>query len=38
VLSYDGWLHVGLNADAALVPDLEKLEQAIREAFAELAL
>jgi len=37
VLSYDGWLHVGLNADAALVPDLEKLEQGIREAFAELA-
>jgi len=37
VLSYDGWLHVGLNADAALVPDVEKLEQGIREAFAELA-
>jgi WS/DGAT/MGAT family acyltransferase len=38
VLSYDGWLHVGLNADAALVPDLEKLEQGIREAFQELSL
>jgi hypothetical protein len=36
VLSYDGWLHVGLNADAALVPDVEKLEQGIGEAFAEL--
>jgi WS/DGAT/MGAT family acyltransferase len=36
VFSYDGWLHVGLNADAALVPDLEKLEQGIAEAFAEL--
>jgi diacylglycerol O-acyltransferase / wax synthase len=36
VLSYDGWLHVGLNADAAQVPDLEKLEQGIGEAFAEL--
>ena len=36
VLSYDGWLHVGLNADAGLVPDLEKLEQGIGEAFAEL--
>jgi WS/DGAT/MGAT family acyltransferase len=36
VFSYDGWLHVGLNADASRVPDLEKLEQGIREAFAEL--
>jgi len=36
VFSYDGWLHVGLNADAGLVPDLEKLEQGIAEAFAEL--
>jgi WS/DGAT/MGAT family acyltransferase len=36
VLSYDGWLHVGLNADTGLVPDLEKLEQGVREAFAEL--
>ena len=37
VFSYDGWLHVGLNADAGLVPDLEKLEQAVQEAFVELA-
>jgi len=37
VFSYDGWLQVGLNADAGLVPDLEKLEQAIHEAFTELA-
>lgn len=36
VFSYDGWLQVGLNADAGLVPDLEKLEQGILEAFAEL--
>ena len=36
VFSYDGWLHVGLNADAALVPDLGKLEQGIAESFAEL--
>jgi len=37
VFSYDGALYVGLNADAALMPDLEKLEQGILEAFAELA-
>ena len=36
VFSYDGFLHVGLNADAGLVPDLEKLEQGILEAFAAL--
>jgi diacylglycerol O-acyltransferase len=36
VFSYDGWLHVGLNADADLVPDLEKLEHGIAEAFAAL--
>ena len=36
VFSYDGWLHVGLSADADLVPDLEKLEQALEEAFAAL--
>ena len=36
VFSYDGWLHVGLAADADLVPDLEKLEQALGEAFASL--
>ena len=28
VFSYDGTLHVGLNAAADLVPDLEKLRQA----------
>jgi WS/DGAT/MGAT family acyltransferase len=37
VFSYDGWLHVGLNADAALVPDLEKLRHGIEAAFARLA-
>jgi WS/DGAT/MGAT family acyltransferase len=37
VFSYDGWLHVGLNADAGLVPDLGKLEQAVQESFVELA-
>ena len=36
VFSYDGFLHIGLNADAALVPDLEKLEHGILEAFGEL--
>jgi WS/DGAT/MGAT family acyltransferase len=36
VFSYDGWLHVGLNADPHLVPDLEKLGQGIEEAFAAL--
>jgi diacylglycerol O-acyltransferase len=36
VFSYDGLLHVGLNADARLVPDLEKLEEGIAEAFAAL--
>ena len=36
VFSYDGWLHVGLNADPELVPDLEKLERGIEEAFAAL--
>jgi diacylglycerol O-acyltransferase len=36
VFSYDGFLHVGLNADARLVPDLEKLEQGILEAFGAL--
>lgn len=36
VFSYDGWLHVGLNADADLVPDLEKLEQGVLEAFSAL--
>ncbi len=36
VFSYDGWLHVGLNADPQLVPDLEKLKQGIEEAFTAL--
>jgi WS/DGAT/MGAT family acyltransferase len=36
VFSYDGWLHVGLNADAERVPNLEKLERGIEEAFAAL--
>jgi WS/DGAT/MGAT family acyltransferase len=36
VLSYGDALHVGLNADPALVPDLEKLGQAIQTAFEEL--
>ncbi|HEY8153675.1 MAG TPA: wax ester/triacylglycerol synthase family O-acyltransferase [Myxococcota bacterium] len=36
VFSYDGWLQIGLSADADLVPDLEKLEQALGEAFASL--
>jgi WS/DGAT/MGAT family acyltransferase len=37
VLSYDGWLHVGLNADAELMPDLDKLAVGIETAFARLA-
>jgi len=36
VFSYDGWLHVGLSADADLVPDLEKLERGLEEAFTSL--
>jgi diacylglycerol O-acyltransferase len=36
VFSYDGWLQVGLNADAGLVPDLDKLRQGIEESFARL--
>jgi len=36
VFSYDGWLHVGLNADAEAVPDLEKLRAGIESAFAAL--
>jgi WS/DGAT/MGAT family acyltransferase len=36
VLSYDGWLQFGLVADADRMPDLEKLEQALEEAFASL--
>jgi len=34
--SYDGAIHIGLNADASLVPDLEKLGQGIEEAFCDL--
>jgi len=36
VLSYHDRLHVGLNADPALVPDLEKLGRAVEHAFSEL--
>ena len=36
VFSYAGTLHVGLNTDPGLVPDLEKLGHAIEEAFEEL--
>jgi len=36
VFSYDGALHVGLNADAGLVPDLEKLRHGIEAAFERL--
>jgi WS/DGAT/MGAT family acyltransferase len=36
VLSYAGTLHVGLNADPGLVPDLEKLGSATLRAFEEL--
>lgn len=36
VFSYAGFLHVGLNADADLVPDLDKLRSGIETAFAEL--
>jgi WS/DGAT/MGAT family acyltransferase len=36
VFSYDGWLHVGLNADPDLVPDLEKLCRGIEEGFSDL--
>ena len=36
VLSYGNALHVGLNADPALVPDLEKLGHAVQAAFEEL--
>jgi WS/DGAT/MGAT family acyltransferase len=36
VFSYDGWLHVGIQADADLLPDLGKLELSIEEAFGAL--
>jgi WS/DGAT/MGAT family acyltransferase len=37
VFSYDDWLHVGLNAGADLVPDLDKLRHGIEVAFERLA-
>jgi WS/DGAT/MGAT family acyltransferase len=37
VFSYDGWLHVGLNADAQRLSDLEKLRRGIEDAFQALA-
>ncbi|MCG8591392.1 MAG: wax ester/triacylglycerol synthase family O-acyltransferase [Proteobacteria bacterium] len=37
VFSYDGWLHVGLTADADRVPDLDKLRRGIEDAFSSLA-
>lgn len=36
VLSYGGMLHLGLNADADRVPDLEKLAAGVVESFARL--
>jgi WS/DGAT/MGAT family acyltransferase len=36
VFSYDGALHVGLRADADLVPDVEKLERELEAAYAAL--
>jgi len=36
VFSYDGWLHVGLDANADLVPDLGKLLHGIEDAFSRL--
>jgi WS/DGAT/MGAT family acyltransferase len=36
VFSYDGWLHVGISADAERVPDPEKLEGGIEAAFGAL--
>jgi WS/DGAT/MGAT family acyltransferase len=37
VLSYGGWMHFGLNADAEHVPELEKLLRGIQESYEELA-
>ena len=37
VFSYDGWLHVGLDADADLIPDLDQLAAGIETAFVRLA-
>ena len=36
VFSYDEALHIGLNADATLVPDLDKLQHGIEIAFQRL--
>jgi hypothetical protein len=36
IFSYDGWLEIGINADAASVPDPEKLQRGIEAAFASL--
>jgi hypothetical protein len=36
VFSYDDGLHLGISADADLVPDLEKLERGFEESFAAL--
>jgi WS/DGAT/MGAT family acyltransferase len=36
VFSYAGTLYIGINADPALVPDLEKLGRSIEAAFDEL--
>ena len=38
IFSYDGWLEIGINADAASVPDPEKLQRGIEAAFASLEL
>jgi hypothetical protein len=37
VFSHDGWLHVGPDADADLIPDLEQLAAGIETAFVRLA-
>jgi WS/DGAT/MGAT family acyltransferase len=36
IFSYDGWLEIGINADAASVPDAEKLQRDIGTAFTAL--
>jgi WS/DGAT/MGAT family acyltransferase len=36
VFSYAGWLEIGINADAASVPDPEKLQRGLEAAFASL--
>ncbi len=37
-MTWEGRLSFGLTADAAIVPDLDRLADAIRSAFDELAL